>query len=233
MTAGAAVRAGAGYVRWSSVGETPGGALKPLEVVGTGLPAEGWADEVLADVDRFGAVTVGNGLGLDPAHTAQVAKLVGRLDVPVVVDADALTLLGHDAASATRSTTIVTPHDGEYTRLAGHGPGPDRIAAARELAGHLGCVVLLKGPATVVASPDGRALLATSGDERLATLGSGDVLAGVIGGFCAMGVPPFEAAAAAAHVHGRAAQLGWGHGLVAPDLVETLPLALDDLLGPG
>jgi NAD(P)H-hydrate epimerase len=86
--------------------------------------------------------------------------------------------------------------------------------------------VLLKGPTTVVASPDGRVLLANAGDQRLATGGTGDVLSGVLAAFCARGVPAFEAAAAAAHVHGLAGTLGPTDGLVADDLLGLLPSAL-------
>jgi NAD(P)H-hydrate epimerase len=230
MTSSAAVRAGAGYVRWSSPGETPGGALKPLEVVGTGLPANGWADDVLADLDRFRSLVVGNGLGLEEQHGDEVRKLVTNATIPLVVDADAIT---HVAAGGgpLPPTTILTPHDGEFERLAGHKPGPDRFAEARDLAAKLGCVVLMKGRTTIVAGPDGRVLVSNTGGPQLASLGTGDVLAGIIGAFCAMGVEPLEAAASAAHVHGLAGEIGWQHGLVAPDLIENLPLALDSLLG--
>jgi NAD(P)H-hydrate epimerase len=105
-------------------------------------------------------------------------------------------------------------------------PGPDRIGDVRRLAQATGAVVLLKGPTTVVAAPDGRVLLANAGDERLATGGTGDVLAGVLAAFCARGVPGFEAAAAAAHVHGLAGKLGFRDGLVADDLLTLVPRAL-------
>lgn len=229
MTSSAAVRAGAGYVRWSSPGQTPGGALKPVEVVGTGLPAEGWADDVLADLHRFRSLVVGNGLGLDDVHGDQVRKVVANATIPVVVDADAITHVAAAEASL-QPTTILTPHDGEFERLAGHKPGPDRFAEARDLAARLGCIVLLKGAATIVAAPDGRVLVSNTGDARLASLGTGDVLAGVIGAFCAMGVEPFRAAAASAFVHGLAGDVGWRHGLIAPDLVDHLPVVLDTLL---
>jgi hydroxyethylthiazole kinase-like uncharacterized protein yjeF len=232
LTAGAASRAGAGYVRWSSPGAVPD-LLAPTQVVGTALPALGWADEVLSDAGRFGALTLGNGLGLEPVHAPEVRAVVEQASMPVVVDADALTHLGVDAPRFTRRSTIVTPHDGEFARLTGSPPGIDRFASARELAATLGSVVLLKGPVTLVASPEGEVLASASGDARLATLGSGDVLAGVIGAFCAMGLDPFHAAAAGAHVHGRAAEAGSRHGLVAPDLVALLPDVLDEVLGPA
>lgn len=226
----AALRTGAGYVRWSAPGATPG-PDKPLELVGVGLSPRGWAAEVLADAGRFAAMTVGNGLGLDPDHAAEVARLVSEAPVPVVVDADAMTLLGENAASVAGPTTVFTPHDGEFARLAGHPPGPDRVRATRELAASLGAVVLLKGSTTIVADPRGEVLVSTSGDSRLATLGTGDVLTGVVGALCAMGLDPFRAAAAGAFLHGRAAALGWRHGLVAGDLLALLPEALAVITG--
>jgi ADP-dependent NAD(P)H-hydrate dehydratase / NAD(P)H-hydrate epimerase len=231
LTARAALRAGAGYVRWSSPGGVPLEA-KPAEVVGTALPARGWAEAVLTDADRFAALALGNGLGLDDAHAGDVRRVVASSPVPVVVDADAITLLARSApAEVTTATTVLTPHDGEFARLAGAAPGPDRIASVRALAAELGAVVLLKGPCTIVAEPSGRVALSTSGDARLATLGTGDVLTGVITALCARGLEPFRAAALGAFLHGRAGALGWRHGLVAGDLVAALPRVIDDLVG--
>jgi hydroxyethylthiazole kinase-like uncharacterized protein yjeF len=158
--------------------------------------------------------------------------LLTRTDIPVVVDADALTLVGEHAIGVVRASTILTPHDGEFARLAGGPPPPDRIAGVRELATRLGAVVLLKGPATIVASPDGDVLVSTAGDARLATLGSGDVLAGIVAALCAGGLDPFRAAGSAAFLHGRAGALGWRRGFVASDLLGLLPAALEELT-PG
>jgi NAD(P)H-hydrate epimerase len=108
--------------------------------------------------------------------------------------------------------------------------GADRIAAARHLATVTGCVGLLKGPGTVVAHPDGRVAVDPLGGAELATAGSGDVLTGIIGGFLARGMDPFVAAAAGTFVHGRAAERAGHTGLIAGDLVDALPRALDDLL---
>ncbi len=152
--------------------------------------------------------------------------------VPVVVDADGLHALGKvggDRSLQARSRVVLTPHDGEYVRLTGGDPGPDRIAASRALASASGAVALLKGPTTAVAHSDGRVRLALAGTTALATAGSGDVLSGVIGALLARGVDPLEAAALGAHVHGRAGGLGRGEGTVAgdlPDLVATVLAAL-------
>lgn len=227
LTARGAQRAGAGYVRLSTPGldDDP---RRPTEAVGTPLPAQGWAEAVLADVDRFRAVAVGPGLGRSDASAAEVRRLLQGLRVPVVVDGDGLHALGSEPAAvlAGRSApTVLTPHDGEARQLLG-GPVPaDRCAAARDLAARCGAVVLLKGPTTVVADPDGQVLLATAGDARLATAGTGDVLTGVVAALLATGVEPVWAAAAAAHLHGRAGVLGFPRGLVAGDLPDLIPHA--------
>jgi NAD(P)H-hydrate repair Nnr-like enzyme with NAD(P)H-hydrate dehydratase domain/NAD(P)H-hydrate repair Nnr-like enzyme with NAD(P)H-hydrate epimerase domain len=213
LAARAAQRAGAGYVRLS-----PGDGA-PFEAVAAPLPVDGWEG-----LDRFRAAVVGPGLGR--THDELVRRLVATSTVPCVVDGDGLTALGRDARAHVRADTVVTPHDGEFERLAGRRPGADRLAAARELAAELGCVVLLKGPATVVADPAGRTLVAAQGDARLATAGTGDVLAGVIGALLAQGVAPLEAAAWGAHLHGLAGAAAPARGLVAGDLVERLPEVL-------
>ena len=122
---------------------------------------------------------------------------------------------------------MLTPHEGEFARLTGAPPGPDRIAAVRALAASTGTVVLLKGPATIVADPDGTVLVSTTGDARLATAGTGDVLTGVVAAFLAGGAAPAPAAGGAAFLHGRAGAVGWRHGLVASDLLDRLPIAID------
>ncbi|HLY84519.1 MAG TPA: NAD(P)H-hydrate dehydratase [Acidimicrobiales bacterium] len=220
----AAMRAGAGYVRLG----VPGATLVSLpsgEAVGTPLPQD-WADAAVAEAERCRVMVIGPGLGRGPATDVAVGRALEAAPLPVVVDADGLNALtGAQLASiAGRRShpTVVTPHDGEYTRLAGQPPGPDRLADVRRLAATTGAIVLLKGPTTVVAHPDGRALLAAAGSARLATAGTGDVLSGVIGAFVARGVEPFHATALAAHVHGRAARLGLAEGLVAGDLPELV-----------
>jgi NAD(P)H-hydrate epimerase len=142
--------------------------------------------------------------------TANVRELVQRCPLPMVVDGDGLFALAWSAQGAAgtlkaRTTpTVLTPHDGEYTLLRGSRPGADRVAAARDLARELGCVVLLKGPTTVCSAPDGRSLVVNAGDERLATAGTGDVLAGIVAALLAQQVPPLRAAAAGAWLHGQA-----------------------------
>jgi NAD(P)H-hydrate epimerase len=158
-----------------------------------------------------------------------VHRVVLESPVPTVVDGDGLTHLGTDAPSWTHPLTVLTPHDGEYERLTGHAPGTDRIESARALARTANATVLLKGATPVIADAEGRALLVTTGDARLATAGTGDVLSGIIGSLLAQGVHPLRAAAAGAWLHGRASTLGHRRGLVASDLLERLPAVFDDL----
>jgi NAD(P)H-hydrate epimerase len=227
----AAYRTGAGYVRLSSPGVDDDPAA-PTEAVGHPLPSHGWADEVLGDVERFAALVVGPGLGTAGATAAAVRRVVAEVDRPMVVDGDGLTALGDGVAGITSgrsSPAVLTPHQGEFARLAGKDPGPDRIDDVRTLAAETGAIVLLKGSTTVVAEPSGSVLVSTAGDARLATAGTGDVLSGVIGALLANGVPPHQAAAAGAFVHGQAGHLGWGLGLVASDLLDRLPLVLEEI----
>ena len=231
LAARSAQRAGAGYVRLSIPGATLGEGA-PVEAVATALPGEGWADTVLADLHRFRSVVVGPGLGRDAATAGEVRRLVDRSDVPMVVDGDGLSALGEHPVGLVPST-VLTPHAGEYARLTGHAPEPDRLAAARGLAVASGATVLLKGSTTVTARPRGEVLVTTTGGPRLATAGTGDVLSGVIAALLAGGLEPARAAASGAHLHGRAAGLGWPRGLVAGDLVDLIPPAVAHLWSPA
>jgi ADP-dependent NAD(P)H-hydrate dehydratase / NAD(P)H-hydrate epimerase len=230
LCARSAYRSGAGMVRLGVPGEDLSDA-PATEAVSVSLPADGWSTDALKVAERCAVVVVGPGLGRGPAITAQVQRLVAESPVPVVVDADGLSALGDRAANgpiAARSTVVLTPHDGEFARLMDAAPGPDRIAAARALATRTGAVALLKGPTTAVAEPNGRVLLGVSGTTALATAGTGDVLSGVIGAMIARGVPPMEAAALGAHVHGRAGARGPAEGLVAGDLPDLVADVLSE-----
>ena len=234
LAAEGASRAGAGMVRLAVPGsaQMPGPGW-PTEAVRVPLPAHAWADEVLDVLARCRALVIGPGLGRTAGTVEEVRAVIAAARVPVVVDADALFALG-DSASARAVVggrpVVVTPHDGEYAPLAGGPPGDDRVAAARRLAGALGAVALVKGSLTAVASPDGEVRLSASGSARLATAGTGDVLSGVVGAFLARGVAPLDAAALAAHVHGRAASDGPAEGLVSGDLPRLISARLSAVL---
>jgi hydroxyethylthiazole kinase-like uncharacterized protein yjeF len=205
LASGAACLATSGMVRYAGSAADEVRAAWP-EVVAT---------DHVEDAGRVQAWAIGPGLGTgdDGAATLRHVLDVG---VPVLADADAVTLLGADAglrAAAAAVPTLVTPHAGEFARLVAeldHPPDPslDRVDAARRAAAVLGVTVLLKGNATVVAAPDGRVLVHPAGSSWLATAGSGDVLSGIAGALLAAGLEPFDAAGAAAFVHARAAELG-------------------------
>ena len=240
----AAARVGGGEVVARAMPATPGGALDA-----------GAVDELLgAYVRRFAALALGPGIGRESGTADAVARLVSEVPIPIVIDADALTTLAEDPTAFARRhdldylddaemvpnpvggrpMAVITPHDGEYARLAGHPVGDDRIEAAWELAKRFDVVVLLKGPATVVVDPQGRAAINTTGTPALATAGTGDVLTGIVAALLARGAPPFEAAAAAAWIHGRAAaEAGTAPGLLASDLIEALPRTLRRLSDPN
>jgi ADP-dependent NAD(P)H-hydrate dehydratase / NAD(P)H-hydrate epimerase len=232
LVAAAAQRAGAGMVHLSSPG-TEGNP--PIEAVSRRIPAFDWADQVLSDLHRFHALAIGPGLGREDHTAPSVTKVVMDAVVPVVIDGDglfALTWNEHGAPTMLRArqvATVLTPHDGEYALLTGAPPGADRLLAARRLAADTSATVLLKGPTTVLAAPDGQALLVTNGDQRLATAGSGDVLSGIVAAFLAEGGDALRAAAAAAWVHAEAAMRGPARGLVASDLLPLLPAVLEDV----
>jgi NAD(P)H-hydrate epimerase len=230
LAASAAQRAGAGLVRVGSPG-VDDDRSRPTEAVGLSLAATAWADVAIAEAGRFGAIVLGPGLGRSDDVTEQVRTMLATVDRPCVVDGDGLAALGRDAASILGSRaapTVLTPHDGEHERLTGRRPGADRMAAARDLAGATGAVVLLKGRTTVVADRHGEVRVVLAADARLATAGTGDVLSGVLGALLARGVPPLDAAAAAAWLHARAASLGHPDGLIAGDLPDLLPRVFAD-----
>ncbi|CAB4865631.1 unannotated protein [freshwater metagenome] len=233
LAATAAQRSGAGMVHLSVPGALA--ASGDHEYVQRLLPGAGWANEATASLDRFQSLVIGPGLGRDDATVASIREVVRHSPIPTVVDGDGLFALAwsqHGAAHVLRDrvvATVLTPHDGEFALLAGAKVGADRVMDVRLLAFELGVVVLLKGPATVVAHPDGRVLMITTGDDRLATAGTGDVLAGIIGALLAQGVEAFEAAAAGAWIHGRAGRLGPRRGLLAGDLLALIPQVLETL----
>jgi NAD(P)H-hydrate epimerase len=194
----------------------------------TGLTDTPDIEELVADKRRT-AVLVGPGNGATMA-TGRHAISALRAGKPVVVDADALSAFAHapdDLFGFTRRCPcVLTPHDGEFARL--FSTEGDRLQRARRAAERCGAVVLLKGADTVIAAPDGRAAVNGNAPAWLATAGSGDVLAGLIVGLLAQGVPPFQAACAGAWMQGEAASR-FGAGLIAEDLPEQIPAVLSAL----
>jgi NAD(P)H-hydrate epimerase len=228
LTAMAALRSDAGYVTLA----VPEAALPAAEALALEPVKVGWSDADALDTleraaARAGALALGPGLGRGEGRRELVRELLARLDLPAVVDADALFEL---EPVERRAPTVLTPHAGELARLLDRDDawvGAHRLAAAREAAARFNGVVLLKGADTLVASPDGAVVVCDLGPPALATAGTGDVLTGVLGSFLAKRVDPMTAAAAAAVAHALAArETGREAGLVASDLLETLPRTL-------
>jgi NAD(P)H-hydrate epimerase len=229
LTALAALRADAGYVTLAvpeeSLATAEALALEPVK-----LP---WGEETAAETiveaaERARALALGPGLGRGPQRKELVRELLERIDVPAVVDADGLFELEPVERSA---PTVLTPHAGELGRLLGRDSAwvdGHRLAAAREAADRFDAVVLLKGADTIIASPDAATVVSDFGPPSLATAGTGDVLTGIVAAFLAKGVEPATAAAAAAVAHGLAAAAAPTQaGLVASDLLDLLPAALE------
>ena len=224
LAARGAQRAGAGLVRVGVPGLDDADLPVLGEALSFALPDGSWADRALADIDRFQAAVIGPGLGRSESTAAAIRRFVSLCPCPLLVDADAITALGHDAAkvlASRKAPTVITPHDGEVARLGGDASAADRFKEARRLCEALSTTVLWKGPTTVVAG--GEIALATcTRDSRLATAGTGDVLAGIAGAFMARGLSPDRAAAAASRASIGAASVRPGPGLIAGDLVSGL-----------
>ena len=232
LAARGALRAGAGLVTLAS----PVNALAVNASALTAVMVRAVDDVVqfaeLLNDKRLNTCVIGPGAGVsertrDLVHTALSAKR--RL----VLDADALTSFAEapdhlfESIKASGDLEVVlTPHEGEFPRLfsdsSNKHPGRSKLERVRDAAERSGAVVLLKGPDTVVASPDGRATIAANAPPWLATAGAGDVLAGMIAGMLAQGVPAFEAASIGVWMHGEGAREA-GPGLIAEDLSEVLP----------
>jgi hydroxyethylthiazole kinase-like uncharacterized protein yjeF len=240
LAARGALRAGAGLVTIASPRDALAvNAAANLAIMVRQADGPEALTTFLAD-QRLNAVVLGPGGGVGPVMRELVlAALAGER--AAVLDADALTSFSDDpevlfAAVAARghAPTVLTPHEGEFARLFRKGSeqfeNMSKLTRVRGAAARSGATVLLKGPDTVVAAPDGRASIADNAPPWLATAGSGDVLAGFVGGLLAQGMPPFEAASAAVWLHGETGNEA-GPGLIAEDLPEVLPRIYRRLFG--
>jgi len=218
LSAMAAMRAGAGLV--TLIGPE---SRVPADAIMHRTDDEGAA--LMAD-PRSRVWLMGPGLGDTARARAWMDKLLAG-ETPLVLDAGALALVTPAQLKASRAALVLTPHEGEFQALFG-AIGADRVAAVRAAAARAGAVVLLKGPQTLIASPEGLVMVNDHASPALATAGSGDVLAGVIASLIGQGQPVFEAAATAAWLHGEAG-LGAGAGLIADDLPALVAAAVDRL----
>lgn len=224
----AAARVGAGLVTLAAPPAVwPIQATALTSVMVHALPEGGELDEVLADTRR-NALLIGPGIGVSERTRTQVLALLATRRA-AVLDADALSAFEsapHRLLDVVHAQCVLTPHEGEFARL--FTCSGSKLERAREAARLTGAVLVLKGADTVIAHPDGRAVINSNAPPELATGGSGDVLAGLILGLLAQGLEPFDAACAAVYLHGLAAQQV-GPGLIAEDLPGVVPAALRTL----
>jgi hydroxyethylthiazole kinase-like uncharacterized protein yjeF len=231
MAARAAARAGAGLTTIA----VPESALAVYAAALTSIMVRPLAhardlESLLADA-RFNALLIGPGAGVNAA-TREHALAMLKTRRPVLLDADAISVFAKEPRTlfdAIRGPCVLTPHEGEFARL--FEPAGDKLARARTAARSSGAVIVLKGADTVIAAPDGRAVINSNAPPTLATAGSGDVLGGLILGLLAQGMDAFLACAAAVWLHGAAAG-DFGPGLLAEDLPDLLPGVLRRLLAP-
>jgi NAD(P)H-hydrate epimerase len=234
LCARAALRAGAGLVRVSVPEE-----LFPILQIGIPEATCISRERELEDLTQYSAIAIGPGLGDDVRNGALIRKIIYATDKPVVIDADGLNLLRNDlpAMRNAHAKLIITPHPGEAARLLGKTAAEinkDRQESARGLAAATGAVAVLKGAGSVVATPDGKTYINTTGNPGMATGGSGDVLTGVIASLAGQGLEPLPAAAAGVFLHGLAGDLAseqkGEYGLIASDIADLVALAIKSIL---
>jgi hydroxyethylthiazole kinase-like uncharacterized protein yjeF len=225
LAARAGLRIGAGVVRILCPPDATSVIAPAIEAV---MLTPFGSDEALADaVEGMDAVVIGPAAGVNEATQAHVRALAGT-GAALVVDADGLTVFEGwpaDLFDVLDRDDVLTPHEGEFKRLFPGLLDKGREAAARAASKRAGAVVVLKGPATIIAAPDGRLAINDNGVPWLATAGTGDVLAGMIGGLMAQRMDSFDAARAAVWMHAEAARM-FGPGLIAEDLPDLLPRVL-------
>ena len=241
LAAWGALRAGAGLATVAAPAGALAAARLPLEVMTEPLGPAGaaWSGPLWESAGeiarRADALVVGPGLGTSPGAAEFLSEALRSPGAPAVLDADALNLLARDPALAKGlgRSVVLTPHPGEAARLLGAPAAQiqaDRPAAAAALSARYGCTVVLKGAGTLISGPGGPTTLVPLGNAGMATAGSGDVLAGVLGALLARGIAELEAARLAAWVHGSAGDQAASEvgleGMVASDLIAALPGAL-------
>ena len=242
LAAEAAIRSGAGY----ATAAVPGGLEDIFEAKLTEVMTRGFgvdalflgADEaagIISHLEGAAAVVLGSGIGREDSTGDLVREISSRGVAPMVIDADALSLIGDDPSPirSRNGATVLTPHDGEAGRLLGRNSSEvasRRLASAIDLATITGAVVVLKGDDSIVTDGERVAVNALPA-PGLATAGTGDVLAGVVGAFLARGLDPFDAACAAVFAHalaGQSAALETGNrdGVIATDVIRAIPRAM-------
>lgn len=243
LTSQAVLRSGAGLVTYALAAAAyekfdPGAAevmVESIEDGGSGYLVEATLSQLRTFAANKQVIAIGPGLGREEETVRAVRELIATLDLPCVIDADALFALSDDLEllAARQAPTILTPHPGEMARLCGKTTDEvqaDRLGIARSFATTHQVWLLLKGYRSIIAAPDGTVMINPTGDPGMATAGAGDVLTGILAGLIAQGMPMQEAASAGAYVHGLAGDLAAAHrgetGMVASDIIDHLPEAI-------
>ncbi|MGE4485579.1 MAG: NAD(P)H-hydrate dehydratase [Oscillospiraceae bacterium] len=201
----------------------------PLPCDDSGIISEGALDIILGKLKNCDVCLVGPGLGRSKSATEIVHSIIKNSNTPIVVDADGINAVSEniDILHKVKCPIVLTPHDGEFTRMGGDLRSYDRITAAQRFAVEYGCVLVLKGPGTITASPDGLVFVNTTGNPGMAKGGSGDILSGMITALVGEGLLPLQAAVYAVYLHGKAGDLcaeALGEYAMTPtDIIQTLP----------
>lgn len=234
LCARAALRTGAGLVRVSVPEE-----LFPILQIGVPEATCITRERLSEDLMQYSAIAIGPGLGDEIQNGNLIKKIIFTADKPVVIDADGLNMLRDDPGvmKNARAKLIITPHPGEAARLLNRRTDDinrDRQKSARELASVTGAVTVLKGAGSVVATPEGKTYINTTGNPGMATGGSGDVLTGVIAALAGQGLEPEAAATAGVFLHGLAGDMASDrmgeYGLIASDIANMVALAIKSIL---
>lgn len=234
LCARAALRTGAGLVRVSVPEE-----LFPILQVGVPEATCMTRDRLFEDLMQYSAIAIGPGLGDEIKNGNLIKKIINMTDKPVVIDADGLNLLQEDPGimRQAKAKLIITPHPGEAARLLKRKTADingNRLESARGLAAVTGAVTVLKGADSVVATPEGKTYINTTGNPGMATGGSGDVLTGVIAALAGQGLEPEAAAASGVFLHGLAGDLARDrvgeYGLIASDIADMVAIAVKSIL---
>jgi NAD(P)H-hydrate epimerase len=196
--------------------------------------------ELNENFKRFDVIAVGPGLGKGPKISKMIKDIITSKssDAPLVLDADGLNAITDKRIlKGSKKEIVITPHPGEFSRLTGMGVQEiqrDRNGTAGRFASKNKLTVLLKGANTVIAGKDGKILINPTGNPGMATGGSGDVLTGIIASLIGQGIPPFDAAAAGAYIHGMAGNLAVSikgeHGMIASDIIDSIPYTMNMLI---
>jgi NAD(P)H-hydrate epimerase len=211
---------------------------EPISEEKDGFLGKGSAKKILSELEGKSALLLGPGISRQDETGNMVRELMGNLSAPAVIDADALWHLSDakELIKVSNAPLILTPHPGEMARLLGFSVSEiqaDRIGISRDFAAEYGCYLVLKGARTIIAAPSGEIFINTTGNPGMASGGTGDVLAGLIGALLCQGCSPLESSIAGVYIHGlagdKAADEKGETGLIARDIIKKMPEVMRDI----